>query len=309
MSDDSKSDNAFDDAKTAMEVVGQVIKIAGKDPQVKEAGANLAKAAVTVTRAINNALLPIAVVNFGFAKARIYFTEQFEKDMEEKTRHIPPERIVEPKASIAGPALQGLAFALDEPDLKSMYLSLLATAMDKEVNQKAHPAFVEIIKQIDPREAEILSALLSADRQQPIVEIRKAVEGNTYQVLQRHYVNRVERETNKEVEDAGFSAAVENWIRLGLIEVSYSTYFRDQEKYSWVEKRELFQSLKKLHESEGHAVTFQRGMIIVTDFAIRFAEAVEIRGNNISASASPTPGNAEPQTDAVGKARLAGRLE
>jgi hypothetical protein len=56
-------------------------------------------------KAINNALLPLAAINFAFDKARAYFAEKFRQDLSEKAAAIPPEQIVEPRASIAGPAL------------------------------------------------------------------------------------------------------------------------------------------------------------------------------------------------------------
>lgn len=115
------SDGPVETAKTVTEVVGQVIKAAGDDPQVKEAAGNLGKTAVTITKAINNVLLPIAAINYGFDKARIYFEKKFSQDMAEKIATIPKDQIVEPKPSIAGPALQGLAFSHEEPNLKEMY--------------------------------------------------------------------------------------------------------------------------------------------------------------------------------------------
>jgi len=59
----------------------------------------------------------------------------------EKAAGIPPEHVVEPKASIAGPALQALAFSHEEPDLREMYLNLLRASMDARTAKVAHPAF------------------------------------------------------------------------------------------------------------------------------------------------------------------------
>src|SRR5712692_5071017 len=97
-------------ARDGIALVGEILKAAGDNPQVKEAGANLGQTALTITKTINNALLPLAAVNFAFDKARKYFAEKFESDLSAKASAIPVECLVEPKASIAGPALQGLAF-------------------------------------------------------------------------------------------------------------------------------------------------------------------------------------------------------
>lgn len=109
--------NEVDAIKTAtsgIALVGEIIKAAGDNPEVKEAGKNLGKTALTITKIINNALLPIAAVNFAFDKARIYYKEKFQQELSQKTSAIPSESIIEPKASIAGPALQGLAFTHEE---------------------------------------------------------------------------------------------------------------------------------------------------------------------------------------------------
>lgn len=147
-------------ATSGVALVGEIIKAAGDNPNVKEAGQNLGQTALTITRTINNALLPLAAVNFAFDKARIYFAEKFQQDILQKASAIPPEQIIEPKASIAGPALQGLAFTHEEANLKDMYLSLLATAMDGRVASEAHPAFVEIIKQLNSEEANLIRGVL-----------------------------------------------------------------------------------------------------------------------------------------------------
>jgi hypothetical protein len=151
-------------AKAGVTVLGELMKVAGDNPHVKEAGSNLGKTALTITKTINNALLPLAAVNFAFDKARRYFDEKFADDLSAKVAAIPVESIVDPKASIAGPALQGLAFTHEEPNLKNMYLSLLATAMDGRVASAAHPAFVEVIKQLTADEADKIAIILKEER-------------------------------------------------------------------------------------------------------------------------------------------------
>jgi hypothetical protein len=42
-----------------------------------------------------------------------------------------------------------------------MYVNLLATAMDRQTAEKAHPAFVEIIRQLTPDEARLMSHLVA----------------------------------------------------------------------------------------------------------------------------------------------------
>jgi hypothetical protein len=94
-------------AKEAVSAIGEVIKIAGENPDAKAAGRDLAKAARTITTAINVCLLPIAAVNYGYEKARIYFQSRFPIDLEDATANIPPESLIDPKASLEVPCFKG----------------------------------------------------------------------------------------------------------------------------------------------------------------------------------------------------------
>lgn len=263
--------DSVDIAKSASEASSQT-------PEGKEASKNLGAAAVTITKTINNALLPLAAVNFGFDKAREYFANRFESDLSEKTKDIPPDKVSEPKPSLAGPALQGLAFTHDEKELREMYLSLLASAMDSRVKDKAHPAFVEIIRQINSKEAQCLKALISGSKSKPVAEIRAKEKGKQgYSMLMRHLLPLLDS-SNDPLRDEDIPSAVENFIRLGLIEVKYSQWLSNEGLYDWVEKRPEFQELKEKYESEKVAVEFQKGLLEVTEFGGRFADSVGIVG-------------------------------
>ncbi|HEV8398139.1 MAG TPA: DUF4393 domain-containing protein [Vicinamibacterales bacterium] len=172
-------------AQGTISVVGEVIKLAGESPEVRAAGGELGKTALTITKAINNALLPLAAVNVAFDKARNYFSERFEKELTTKVAEIPADDLIEPKASVAGPALQGLAFSHEEPDLKNLYLNLLATAMDARVAAGVHPTFVEIIRQLTAEEASLLRTVLRERGTIAAAEVRVAVAGGGFRVLYR----------------------------------------------------------------------------------------------------------------------------
>jgi hypothetical protein len=270
-------DDNLKTAREGMAVLGEVIKAAGDNPDVKAAGKELGKTALTITKTINNALLPLAAVNFAFEKARAYFAEKFQGDLAAKAGSIPADQVVEPKASIAGPALQGLAFAHEEPNLKEMYLSLLASAMDGRVAASAHPAFVEIIRQMDSEEASLIRGCLQTPNGIPIAEIRlmESASGN-WGVLYRHLLNLHDSTTKLPTENPRLPAFVDNWVRLGLAEVDYTKYVATEKTYDWVEQRPEFQKLKAERETETHKVQFQRGIIVRTSLGEQFAATVGI---------------------------------
>lgn len=267
------ADDPVQTGKAAL--VGELIKAASESPKMKAAGGNLSDVALTITQTIKIALLPLAALNFGVEKAREYFERQFSKDLGEKAAAIPVEAIIEPKASIAGPALQGLAFAHEEPDLKEMYLNLLATSMDARAFTKAHPAFVEIIKQLTAEEADLLKAFLPLDEASTIVEIRVGdTRAQGFNILQTHIMDLRDHKTGERIENPRFAAMVENFIRLGIVQVSYEIFAAAPGAYAWVDERPEYKKFKLLFEDENVKVSFQQGIIRRTKFGIQFAYAV-----------------------------------
>lgn len=82
--------------------------------------------------------------------------DRFARWLTRITNEVPEDRQVEAPANIAGPAIQALMFLEEGDALAEMYLNLLRKAIDKEEQDKAHPAFVRIIEQLSPDEAVIL---------------------------------------------------------------------------------------------------------------------------------------------------------
>lgn len=269
------NDDPIKVAKEGVSLVAEVIKAAGDNPQVKEAAGNLGQTAVTLTKTINNVLVPLAAINFAFDKARSYFSGRFQQDIAEKAQAIPPEHIVEPKASIAGPTLQGLAFTHEEPNLKEMYLNLLATSMDGRSASLAHPAFVEIIKQLDSEDARLVRGALQSPMAIPIVQIhRKHKDGSAYNLLVQHLLNLKDTTTGVPVEDPQLPAMIDNWIRLGLVEVAYDKHLVDASHYSWVEQRPEFLRFGQIPQSDEAKVEYQKGIMQRTELGKRFAKAI-----------------------------------
>lgn len=263
--------------KDSIEIAKSATEAARSTPEGKTAASNLGKTAVTLTETINNALLPLAAINYGFEKARKYFRDKFEADLNEKTKHIPPHELQEPKASLAGPALQGLAFTHDEEELRNMYLSLLASAMDARVSMRAHPAFVEIIRQLNAKEAKHLEQILKTSGYIPIVELRQTTNGESgHRVLLTHLLPLVSADTGAPTRDPELPVMVKNWMRLGLVDVGYSESISDSAAYSWVEDRPEMQEFRAELENTEDSLSFEQGLLACTEFGTQFARSVGI---------------------------------
>ena len=80
---------------------------------------------------------------------------------------IPEDKKLEPQLSIIGPALEASKFYIDEEILRDMFAKLIANSMNADKQQFINAAFVEIIKQMSPVDANILKTFIK-NKQQPI---------------------------------------------------------------------------------------------------------------------------------------------
>lgn len=113
------------------------------------------KALGTVGEAVNAALVPLRGFVWGMKKIEVWV----KTTLEEKLKNVPHDRIITPAANVAGPIVEAMRFVGEQPELREMYANLLATSMDSDTAQNAHPAFVEVIRQITPDEARIVALL------------------------------------------------------------------------------------------------------------------------------------------------------
>jgi len=149
MGEENKIRDAADAVKGILEAVPVYQDVA--QPAAKEVGTALQ----TVAKTIHIVLAPVAALVWGYEK----ISEYLNRTLSEKLKDVPPERIVAPSPAVAGLTVEALKFVANEPDLREMYANLLATSMDKETAQNAHPAFVEFIRQMTADEARILEVI------------------------------------------------------------------------------------------------------------------------------------------------------
>lgn len=144
-------DNSVLDTAKALNI-GGVLPELYKDavsPAAKEVGKGLQ----TVAKAVNIALRPVAGLVWGYDKIEHYIINELPKKL--NNRNV--ENIVAPEPHLAAPLLESLRYTGYKDSLREMYLNLLATSMDKDTAKKAHPSFVEIIRQLSSDEAKLLS--------------------------------------------------------------------------------------------------------------------------------------------------------
>ena len=279
MSEDENQPNSDNKSSVTSVVVGELIEVAKNEPKIKEAGSNVAESLAILSGVIKNVLLPLAALNFGVEKARTYFTTRFVDDLSDKVKDIPQSEIVEPKASIVGPVLQGLAFSFEEAELREMYLSLLARSMDGRTASRTHPSFVDIIRQLTAEEAALIKIILG-NEQTSIIELRRQTASEGYRVKARHVINLIDPVSGVRYENEMLPAFIENWIRLGLVDVDYNSYLMNEQKYySWIPTHPKYLEVKAavdLEVDKTLSVDVVNGIMTRTYFGSTFCEIIGI---------------------------------
>ncbi len=257
--------------KAGAEIIGSAVKEIAKD--VYEDGGKpvlkpTAQCFGLIPRAIKAAFLPMEQ----WILKKEYNLAETEAILQEKLQNVKPENIVSPEPHIAVPALQYISYCMDNKELREMYANLLANSMNKVVKDGVHPSFVEIIKQLSPDEAKILKEMQKEKYEYPIISLwYRNKENNGVEVV-RFFSNIVEKCGCEKFEN--FQEYFDNLQRLGLISISMTEWFIDEEIYKSLEEHTYiakFMVIPDLHLKSGYIKTdIKRGVITTTGFGKAF---------------------------------------
>lgn len=193
---------------------------------VQPAAIEVGKSLHVVARAVNAALIPVEALVWGVDRIRDFVHDR----VSTKLGNVPPEDVQEPKPHIAVPAIEALRYTGSESDLAELYANLLATAIDKVTAYRAHPGFVDMIKNMSPDEARIM-AFLSKFHSQPIINIKAVTNSQGHFKLVHRHVSLVGFKAEC-LHPPLASTYLDNLCRLGLIEIPDGKYLTEDSLYS-----------------------------------------------------------------------------
>lgn len=142
--------------------------------------------------------------------------ERVQEALAKKLDEVPVDKIVAPELRIAVPALQGLALAMDDDQIREMFLNLIAADMNSKTKKSTHPGFAAIIKEITATEARIL-AILKTDAQ--IAFLARVKSGRKWRELGRALSFNVPG-----VDFQTLMRAVSNLDRVGVLEIRHNEH-------------------------------------------------------------------------------------
>lgn len=282
-------ENKIRDAADAVKGVVEAVPI--YQDALQPAAQELGKALQTVAKTLHIALAPVSALVWGYEQIVAFV----ETRVAEKLKDVPPERIVTPPPNVAGPALEALRYTGEEPTLREMYANLLATALDGDTVREAHPAFVEIIRQLTPDEARLLS-LFTEGRRSPLIDLRVETEGQQGGLTPYRNLSLLGIEAGCSHPDLTPNY-LDNLSRLGLITIPLIGHYTDPHAYDELENHPGVQQLKAEYERvPGKVVKFTRKMLVVTALGSQFFNACVLERDRTERQAEP----AEPEGGSVG---------
>ncbi len=184
----------------------------------------------------------------------------------EKAAQIPEEKLMEPEAYVAIPAIQQLSYCYDSEELREMYANLLLSSMNVDTKYQVHPSFVDIIKQLTPDEAKLLKRLSEGD-EFPLIDVKiKAPSGGYHRVL--HNFTNVSEEVCEC--PSNIFSYLDNFERLKLIDIKNDEFFTDKSLYKPLEEHAEMQDLMSTTLPAGHKYEIKHGMFRLTAFGKDF---------------------------------------
>jgi hypothetical protein len=156
-----------------------------------------------------------------------------EKAVSERLKDVPQDKIVPPNPRIAVPALQALTYSLSDELIREMFANLLAADMNADTKKDAHPAFVELVKEMTPEDARILKLVQQSPRCAFTVRVGSS---SRFLTIGTEYSFQVDG-----LNDGDIGRSLNNLARLGLLE-------RRDEFPATEENDEFEKSLKPKYE-------------------------------------------------------------
>jgi hypothetical protein len=273
-------DSPVSDESKIRDVVDAVTGVAKAVPVyqdvVQPAAQEIGKALQTIAKTVHVALAPVSALVWGYDQVKEFVSTK----VADRLKNVPPENIVTPKPNIAGPALESLRYTGHESSLSDLYANLLAASMDKSTAHGAHPAFVEIIKQLTPDEAKLVG-LFVQDVALPLLNVRWEYKNPTPEKTggKDVLVNFSQLGAITKCEFPQLTPTyIDNLCRLGLAEVPAMLEYTGKGVYDSLENAPEVQQQKiQIEQNSELKITIERKALRVTELGKQFARICVLR--------------------------------
>lgn len=189
----------------------------------------------------------------------------YKESIAQKVASIPGENLQEPPLSIVGPALEASKYYIEEEVLREMFSSLISSSMNSDKDDSVHTSFVEVIKQLNKHDANILIKLKNL----------KLIPASLYPIMKMKHNN--ENGSFKNIfplivlfeDDISFlknTTSINNLERLGLLKTTFGTFLSDDAEYDFIRNHNQVQSVI----DENPNFSLDKGSLSLTDYGVNF---------------------------------------
>lgn len=191
----------------------------------------------------------------------------------EKTKDIPEEKIVPLEPYIAVPAVMQLSYCENSDELRDLYANLLASSMNVDKKWQVHPAFVDIIKQLNPDEAKFLKAMPAMPVLiYPLIDVDFSV-GDGSRGGHPIITNFTDYNLNVLEHPGNICSYIDNLVRLNIIEIPYLQSLDDPDKYKQLENHPMIKNPVSGDISSIH-YKYRHKIFKLTNFGVNFVKLV-----------------------------------
>ena len=241
------------------------------DDAIHPVAQNIGQALDTLSSTINVLLAPMSWAIYGFK----IIDQKVKSSLERKLKDVPLDELTEPSADIVIPSYEALRYSVDKDELKDMYVSLLAASMVKATKDMAHPAFVEIIKQLSPFDAKLLKSLFYNQESSFLPKIKVRIQVSEHDFFGIDFYRCVL--SNKYCPDGSliekYLFSIDNFERLKIITVDDMATMKPDNIYNEIIERINQNELLSLRDDLNY-VNISKGSIHLTDFGRQFTSTV-----------------------------------
>lgn len=240
------------------------------DDIIHPSAKNVGQALGTLTSTLNLLLAPFSWAVYGFK----HIDATVKSELTEILSDTPIEKLSQPEPNIVIPTYEALRYSLDKESLKKMYINLIASSMINDKKEKVHPAFVEVIKQLSPFDAEFLKSLFYNQVPQiPKIKVRLQVsENNSNGIDLFRTILSPKYFTNLSIINE-YSFSLDNLERLKIIEINDSYCLNKPNIYDDIIKLVNKDSLANFREDLNY-IDLIEGCISLTSFGQQFIDSV-----------------------------------
>ena len=153
-----------------------------------------------------------------------------------------------------------------------MFAKLIASSMDSTKQPFAHTSFVEIIKQLSSSDAMLFNSLsMNRDTFIGAFAIAKVTVTNCENMsLSRKLKNLLIISSNFANSDyTAISMSLDNLQRLGLVDISFTTFFTNNNSYGFVDRNPIVEEYRSNPSNPG--LQIENGILELTTFGYSFA--------------------------------------